>query len=139
MRATDRATDRDIECRARLVIGADGRYSTVRKAAGIDPGLLDSALELLWFKLPDTVAKTAAQACIDNGSVLLYFGLGGGEVQLGWFLKKGGYPELRKRSIVSFRDRLMRVDPGLASVFPDALPDFESCSLLHIEPGVSEH
>jgi len=50
--ARDRAAPEEVEIRSRLVVGADGRYSTVREAAGIDAGLLDSSLELVWFKLP---------------------------------------------------------------------------------------
>ncbi|SFL37504.1 2-polyprenyl-6-methoxyphenol hydroxylase [Halogranum rubrum] len=135
--ATDRVADEDLTIRSRLVVGADGRFSTVRKAAGIDPGLLDSDIELLWFKLPDTVAHSAAQSRLNEHGLLLYFGLGGGEVQLGWFVESGTYPDLRAEGIESFRKRLAAVDPSLSAAFPGALPDFEHCSLLHIAPGLS--
>ena len=128
----------ELAVRSRLVVGADGRFSTVRAAADIDPGLLDSSIELLWFKLPATVAHPAAGSTLNEHGLLLYFGVGGGEVQLGWFIEKGTYPELRREGIERFRDRLAAVDPNLVSVFPEALPGFEACSLLHIEPGLSE-
>ena len=138
VRALDHDTGEAFAVRSRLVVGADGRFSTVRAAAGIDPGLLDSSIELLWFKLPDTVAHSAAQSRLNEHGLLLYFGVGGGEVQLGWFIEKGTYPDLRAEGIEAFRRRLVAVDPSLESVFPEALPSFEDCSLLHIEPGLSE-
>ncbi|RJT06740.1 FAD-dependent monooxygenase [Halococcus sp. IIIV-5B] len=138
VRALDHETGEEFVVRSRLVVGADGRFSTVRTAAGIDPGLLDSSIELLWFKLPDTVAQNAAQSRLNEHGLLLYFGVGGGEVQLGWFVEKGTYPELRAEGIEAFRRRLVAVDPSLDAVFPEALPSFEACSLLHIEPGLSE-
>lgn len=138
VRALDHDTGEEFVVRSRLVVGADGRFSTVRAAADIDPGLLDSNIELLWFKLPDTVARGAAQSRLNEHGLLLYFGVGGGEVQLGWFIEKGTYPDLRAEGIEAFRRRLVAVDPSLDAVFPDALPSFEACSLLHIEPGLSE-
>ena len=137
VRALDHETGDELAVRSRLVVGADGRFSTVRAAADIDPGLLESDLELLWFKLPETVAHSAAQSRLNEHGLLLYFGVGGGEIQLGWFIEKGTYPELRERGIEAFRERLVAVDPSLAPAFPDSLPSFDACSLLHIEPGLS--
>ena len=136
--ARDRAADDAVAVRSRLVVGADGRYSTVRDAAGVDPGLRTSSVELLWFKLPASVARRPAQGRLDEEGVLLYFGLGGGEVQLGWFIERGSYPALRAAGIEAFRQRLLAVDPSLSAVFPDALPDFDRCSLLEIAPGISD-
>lgn len=44
--ATDREANADLELFARLVVGADGRFSAVRELAGIDPGLPESDIEL---------------------------------------------------------------------------------------------
>ncbi|MFC4551858.1 MULTISPECIES: FAD-dependent monooxygenase [Halorussus] len=138
LRARDREADEELIVRSRLVVGADGRYSTVRKAAGIDPGLLESRVELVWFKLPASVVSASAQARIEAAGQLLYFGLGDEEAQLGWFVEKGTYPDLRERGIEAFRRRVAAVDPSLASALSDHLTDFEDCSLLRIEPGLSD-
>jgi 2-polyprenyl-6-methoxyphenol hydroxylase-like FAD-dependent oxidoreductase len=136
--ARDHETGEDVTIRSRLVVGADGRFSTVRAAAGIDPGLFDSSLDLVWFKLPREAVDEAAQARVGSGGVLLYFGLGSREAQLGWFVPEGSYPDLRERGIERFRERLARVDPSLGPYLRDHLRSFEDCSLLHIAPGVSE-
>lgn len=136
--ATNRRTGEAVRIRSRVVVGADGRHSTVRAAAGIDPGLFESKLDLLWFKLPASAVGNAAQGRYGDEGLLLYFGLGGGEAQAGWFIPRGSYPELRDRGIETFRERVRAVDPGLAPALPSALRGFEDCTLLRIEPGLSE-
>lgn len=136
--ATNRRTGEAVRIRSRLVVGADGRYSTVRSAAGIDPGRLDSKLDLLWFKLPAAAVGEVAQARYDDAGLLLYFGLGGGIAQAGWFIPRGSYDDLREDGIEAFRERIASVDPGLGGVLPAALRGFEDCTLLRIEPGISE-
>jgi len=136
--AIDHDTGEELLVRGRLTVGADGRFSTVRQVAGIDPGLLESTIELVWFKLPAGTVEDAGQARIGEHGLLMSFGIGGGETQLGWFVEKGTYPDLRRAGIEAFRERLVRVDPGLAAAFPEGLTSFADCSLLHIEPGISE-
>ncbi|WP_435195299.1 FAD-dependent monooxygenase [Natronomonas sp. EA1] len=137
LRALDRVRGEIDEWRARLVVGADGRYSTVRERAGIDAGLLPSKLELVWFKLPAAAVGESAIFRVNRAGTLIYFGLGAEEAQAGWFIEKGGYPALRAGGIAAFRDRLAAVDPALEPYLADALPDFGACSLLHIEPGLT--
>lgn len=136
--ATNRRTGEAVRIRSRVVVGADGRYSTIRSAAGIDPGRLDSKLDLVWFKLPADAVETVAQARYDDAGLLLYFGLGEGVAQAGWFVPRGSYPDLRERGIEAFRDQIGRVDPGLGGVLQRSLRSFADCSLLRIEPGISE-
>lgn len=136
--ATSRRTGEAVRIRSRVVVGADGRYSTIRAAAGIDPGRLESRLDLLWFKLPASAVENAAQGHYGDAGLLLYFGLGGGEAQAGWFIPRGSYPDLRERGIEAFRERVGSVDPRIEAVLPDALQGFEDCTLLRIEPGLSE-
>src|SRR5438445_715338 len=40
------------EVRAPLVIGADGRFSTLRERAGLVPIKTSPAMDILWFELP---------------------------------------------------------------------------------------
>ncbi|MDL5360436.1 FAD-dependent oxidoreductase [Halalkalicoccus sp. NIPERK01] len=136
--ATNRRTGDAVRIRSRVVVGADGRYSTVRASAGIDPGRLASKLDLLWFKLPADAVGETAQGRYDDGGLLLYFGLGGEAAQAGWFIPRGSYADLRGRGIEAFRERISTVDPGLDGVLPDALGSFDDCTLLRIEPGMGE-
>lgn len=137
VRAHDRERGETDEWRARLVVGADGRYSTVRERAGIDAGLLPSRLELVWFKLPAAAVGESALLRVNRAGTLIYFGLGPEEAQAGWFIEKGSYPALRAAGIERFRERIAAVDPALEPFLAEALPDFGACSLLHIEPGLA--
>ncbi|MFC5972990.1 FAD-dependent monooxygenase [Halomarina salina] len=138
VQARDQETGENVEFRARLVVGADGRFSTVRTAAGIDAGLFDSHLDLVWFKLPREAADGTAQARVGSDGLILYFGLGSEEAQLGWFVPAGTYPDLRRRGIEAFREQLRSVDPSLGPYLEAGLSSFEDCSLLHIAPGISD-
>lgn len=135
---TDREASEEIDLRARLVVGADGRYSTVRNVAGIDPGLFDSSIELIWFKLPAEVVAAENQARLNAGGILGYFGVASDEAQLGHFVEKGEYARLRDAGIEAFYDRITDVDPSLDGVLQEHVTDFDDTTLLHIEPGVSD-
>lgn len=134
----DRGRDERETVRASVVVGADGRYSTVREAAGIDPGLFESQAEVVWFKLPADAVSAAALARVTDGGFLLYFGLGPEEAQAGLFVEKGEFRALREAGIEAFYDRVLAVDPSLDGALQAAVPDYSETSLLHIEPGLSE-
>lgn len=137
VKGTDREASEEFKLRSRLVVGADGRYSTVREAAGIDPGLMESNIELVWFKLPDHAVTSEDLARINNGGVLAYFGIGGGESQLGHFLKKDEYARLRSAGIEAFYDRVIGIDPSLDGVLQTHVTNYGDTTLLRIEPGVA--
>src|SRR5207248_633034 len=42
----------ELEIRADLVIGADGRHSTIREQAGFVPKEFGSPIDVIWFRLP---------------------------------------------------------------------------------------
>ncbi|WP_410764869.1 FAD-dependent monooxygenase [Haloferax sp. DFSO60] len=138
VRAHDRARNVDIEFRGSLVVGADGRFSSVRSNAEIDPGLSESSLELIWFKLPSEEVGAASQGRIEREGLLLYFGVGGGELQVGWFIEKGTYPEVREAGIDAFREQLADIDPRIKPALDAHLTSFDQCSLLNISPGIAD-
>lgn len=56
------------ELETSLVIGADGRFSTVRRLAGLDAEPLGATTHLLWFRLPRSPADPR------DADLDLYFG-----------------------------------------------------------------
>lgn len=135
---TDREAGEEFERRTRLVVGADGRYSTVRTAADIDPGLLESTIELIWFKLPADAVGRDLEARLNDGGVLGYFGIGGEEAQLGYFVEKDAYSELQSTGIGRFYERITEVDPSLDGSLQEHVTDYGDTTLLHIEPGITD-
>ncbi|WP_224269831.1 FAD-dependent monooxygenase [Haloprofundus salinisoli] len=136
--ARDREATVDLEVESRLVVGADGRYSTVRKAAGIDAGLLESKLEIVWFKLEDASIDVTTQLRVGESGILVYAPLSDSVAQCGWPIEKGSYSDLREQGIEAFRRDLVSVDPDLHGTVETQLGGFEDCSLLHVEPGLCD-
>ncbi|MFB6223552.1 MAG: FAD-dependent monooxygenase [Haloarcula sp.] len=134
----DREAGEEFERRSRLVVGADGRYSTVREAAGIDPGLMESNIELIWFKLPSHAATEDALARFNDGGALGYFGLSGDRSQLGYFVEKGGYTQLQSAGLDAFYDEITGIDPTLDGILQNHVTGFGETTLLHIEPGLAD-
>ncbi|EMA44786.1 FAD-dependent monooxygenase [Halococcus saccharolyticus] len=136
--AHDRQANEDVEFEARVVVGADGRYSTVRSRAGIDPGLFDSPIDLVWFKLPSGTVDASSQGRIDRDGVLVYFGLGGGDIQVGYLVEDGEWPSIRNAGFDAFRTRVAAIDPHLGSVIDTHLDGFRDTTLLDVAPGLAE-
>ncbi|HET7323049.1 MAG TPA: FAD-dependent monooxygenase, partial [Halococcus sp.] len=134
--ATDRKANEAVEVRARVVVGADGRFSTVRSLADIDPGLFETDFQVVWLKVPSTVPHETQVRINEHGQVL-YFGLGT-DLQLGWLIPEGTYPAIRQAGIESFRERIAAVDPRLRDGLASAVTSFNDCSLLNVAPGLSE-
>jgi 2-polyprenyl-6-methoxyphenol hydroxylase-like FAD-dependent oxidoreductase len=98
--------------RADLVVAADGRHSTVRKAAGLEVQDLGAPIDVLWFGLsrqpgdsPDTLAR------FDSGSILVMLNRGD-YWQCAFVIAKGSLEALRESGLDAFRARigaLMRV------------------------------
>lgn len=136
--AHDREADEDLRFEARTVVGADGRYSTVRERAGIDPGWFDSPIDLVWFKLPQGALDARNQGRIDRDGILVFFGLGGGEVQVGYVVRNGEWPGIREAGFGEFCRRIATIDPELAAAVDAHLDGFRDTTLLDVSPGVAD-
>lgn len=136
--ARDRQTDEEIAFEARCVVGADGRYSTVRRRAGVDPGRFDSPIDLVWFKLPGGAVDATTQGRLAGAGVLGYFGLGQGDLQIGYIVRAGEWPAVREAGFDAFRDRVGAIDPRLGPAIDDHLDGFRDTTLLDVAPGVAD-
>ncbi|WP_329430275.1 FAD-dependent oxidoreductase [Streptosporangium sp. NBC_01495] len=107
-----RTPDGPLEVRADLVVAADGRHSTARAAAGLEPAAGSPPMDVLWFRLPrhqgDEVpffqGGHGALISIDRGD---YW-------QLAYAIPTSAYPELRQAGLPAFHDRIARLAPGLS-------------------------
>jgi 2-polyprenyl-6-methoxyphenol hydroxylase-like FAD-dependent oxidoreductase len=107
--------DGPIDIHAALVIGADGRTSTVRSLARLPVDEIGAPIDVLWMRLsrraPD--AGVATLGNIRNGHVFVmldrvdYW-------QCAYVIPKGGYDELRRRGLDAFRAEIVGVVPLLA-------------------------
>lgn len=133
--AHDRKADADVRFDARVVVGADGRYSTVRSRAGIDPGLFESPIDLVWFKLPSGAIDARTEGRIDRNGILLYFGLGEGELQVGYPVLDCEWTTIREGGFSAFCNRITTIDSELAAAMHRHLDGFRDTTLLDVAPG----
>jgi len=106
--------DQLISINSSVVIGADGRFSTVRKLAEIPFETISHGYDLLWAKIPSPVGwePTIRQALVDDKQFAL-FTQAGGFVQIGWNIEEGSFPRLRKQSFAPFIDQVTAAFPEL--------------------------
>ncbi len=119
---------------ADLVVGADGRFSRLRRLTGLPAHSLGASSDILWFRLPRH-RRDPPTADAD-----LYFGPGhyvstlGHEQdwQVGYTVPKGGYPAAKRAGVAPIREFLTERVPWLADRV-DELTDFDQITLLSVE------
>jgi len=125
------APDGPLEVRADLVVGADGRDSTVRAAAALRVETLGAPMDVLWFRLPRKpggVDQTLVGR-VEAGRIFVMLDRGD-YWQCGFVIAKGTLDEIRARGLAAFREEVAR----LAQTRADAsvLRDWEDVKLLTV-------
>jgi 2-polyprenyl-6-methoxyphenol hydroxylase-like FAD-dependent oxidoreductase len=106
--------DGEIEIHADLVVGADGRHSTVRERAGFEVMDIGAPIDVLWMRL----AKRDGDPD-ESGGRINYGGLlvtldRGDYWQCAYVIPKGGFEAIRAAGLDAFRARLVRIAPFLS-------------------------
>src|SRR5437764_14531928 len=122
---------KDEELQADLVIGADGRHSTVRAAARLAAEEFGVPMDALWFRLSRRIA--------DPGQTMGLFGAGRIMVMLNrsdywqcaYVIAKGAADEVRRQGLPAFREGIVKVQPWLADRVAE-LADWEQIKLLTV-------
>ena len=102
------------EIRADLVVGADGRHSTVRRSAGFEFKVLGAPMDVLWFRLthkPTDTAETMGR--FNRGSILVMLDRGD-YWQCAYVISKGSAETLKAAGIERFRQKIVQLMPFLA-------------------------
>ena len=128
-----RATGEDgpFEVRAPLVVGADGRSSSVREHSGLQVVELGAPMDVLWFALPRTPADPAETAGrIDLGRIFIMVNRGE-HWQMGFVIPKGSVDQVRQRGLPAFHQSIAALAPFLSDRV-DQLNDWEQIKLLTV-------
>jgi 2-polyprenyl-6-methoxyphenol hydroxylase-like FAD-dependent oxidoreductase len=123
------------EMRAALTVGADGRFSQLRRLAGFEPIKTSPPMDVLWFRLP----KLPGEPEITGG---LFGGFGRGQIfimlertdywQAGLVFPKGQYQELRAKGVEAVRQSIIEIEPRFAR-HTESLTDWQQLTLLSVE------
>lgn len=121
------------EVRALLTVGADGRFSRLRRLSGLPKAVATSQpIDVLWFRLPRRPGDPeGAQGRLGGGAGLIL--LDRGDLwQAGYIMPKGGYQALRAAGL----EQLHRTVAGRAPFLADRVAQLDhwgDFSLLSVE------
>lgn len=123
--------DGELDVRADLTIGADGRGSIVRDKAGLEVEKFGAPMDVLWFRLsrkPSDGEQTLGR--IKAGKMMVM--LNRGEYwQCGYLIRKGEFENIKQRGIEQFHADIVSVVPFLGDRMRE-LPDWEPIKLLTV-------
>jgi 2-polyprenyl-6-methoxyphenol hydroxylase-like FAD-dependent oxidoreductase len=104
--AAGRGASSELEIRSDLVIGADGRGSVLRAAAGLEVRDLGAPMDVLWFKLAHAGDQHhLVLGRIEAGQALVMLDRGD-YWQCAMIIRKGSEDAIRSRGIEAFRARV---------------------------------
>jgi 2-polyprenyl-6-methoxyphenol hydroxylase-like FAD-dependent oxidoreductase len=113
-----------VTVKARLVVAADGRYSRLRKEAGIDLEIDQHDFDVIWFDLPRPPGNEATfRVYISPRRNFLLLPKHPDLFQCGMFGEPGALAHYRARGIESLREDLL-AGPSLIHAFARGLKDF---------------
>jgi 2-polyprenyl-6-methoxyphenol hydroxylase-like FAD-dependent oxidoreductase len=116
---------------ADLVVGCDGRHSTVREKAGLEPDDYGAPMDVLWFRITRRDSDGAdVFGHIEAGAMLVMLDRGD-YWQCAYVIPKGGIDRVRASGIEAFRNRVVALSPFLADRIGE-LKSFEDVKLLSV-------
>ncbi|MGD9856441.1 MAG: FAD-dependent oxidoreductase [Planctomycetaceae bacterium] len=120
------------EVRAPLVVACDGRFSRLRKAAGLEPIKTSPPMDVLWFRLSRRPGDLDVLNARIGGGHLVVILPRVDHFQLGYVIMKGSYHELRDSGLAALRTSLAELIPELADRV-DELHDWKQIAPLSVE------
>ena len=106
--------DGELTIRADLIVGADGRHSTVRDKAGLKSDDYGAPMDVLWFRLAQKATdESETFGHIEAGSMLVMLDRGD-YWQCAYVIPKGGIERVKAAGLDAFRSRVVELSPFLA-------------------------
>jgi 2-polyprenyl-6-methoxyphenol hydroxylase-like FAD-dependent oxidoreductase len=121
----------DLEVRADLVLGADGRHSVVRQKAGLEIDEIGAPIDVLWFRLsrsPGDPEETMARLGAGHFLVMLNRG---DYWQCGFVIAKGDAEKIQQRGLFAFRRDVVELAPFVEGRVEE-LNDWDRIKLLAV-------
>jgi len=130
LRATTR--DGEIAIRADVVVGTDGRHSTVRARAGLEVMDLGAPMDVLWMRLSRQQGDPPQPLVrMDAGRMMVVFNRGD-YWQSAFVVSKGGFEAVRALGLPRFRQTIAKLVPWLGDRVGE-LDDWDHVKLLTVK------
>ncbi len=122
----------DLEIRARLVIAADGRNSTLRETTGMAVKSSRAPMDALWFRLSRNEGEVLPTVRLGKG--FLVGCINRGEYwQIAYMIPKGEYPRIKERGTARFHADVAAVHACFADRLAAEIRDWDDVHLLDVK------
>ncbi|WP_051457693.1 FAD-dependent oxidoreductase [Microbispora sp. ATCC PTA-5024] len=125
------ASGAEHEIEAVLTVGADGRGSDVRRAAGLAPREFGAPMDVVWFRLPREPGDPDQPFLRASSGHLMVAINRETYWQLAYVIPKGGFDRLKERGVDDLRRTAVRLMPFLDGRVAE-LRDFEGVGFLRV-------
>jgi len=105
--------DGPLEVKADLVVGCDGRHSTVRARAGFEVEDIGAPIDVLWMRVSRREGEPGTGGRLNRGSFLVMLDRGD-YWQLAYVIPKGGAERVKAEGLPAFRAMIANAAPFLA-------------------------
>ncbi len=122
----------ELHVRADLVVGADGRSSVIREAAGLTVEDIGAPMDVLWLRLSRKDSDPPQTFGRVNAGVIFIMLNRGTYWQCGYVIEKGKLDQLRAEGLENFRNRINEVAPFVADR-TDELQSWDDIKLLTVK------
>ena len=122
--------DGPLDVRARLVVGCDGRHSTVRAKAGLEIEDIGAPIDVLWMRISRLPGDPGFGGRIDAGSFFAVLDRGD-YFQLAYVIPKGDAERVKAAGLPAFQQRVAKALPFLAARV-DELKSWDDVKLLTV-------
>ena len=126
-----KTADGTLAIRAALVVGCDGRHSTVRDKAGFVSDDYGAPMDVLWFRITRKASDDSETfGRIEAGKMMVMLDRGD-YWQCAYVIPKGGIDRIKAEGLDAFRERLVSMSPFLADRVGD-LKSWDDIKLLTV-------
>jgi 2-polyprenyl-6-methoxyphenol hydroxylase-like FAD-dependent oxidoreductase len=120
-----------LEVHAALTVGADGRHSVVRERGGLEVEDVGAPMDVLWMRLSrNPTDPEQPMGRFDRGKIFVMI-YRSDYWQCGFVIPKGGYDEIRRNGLESFRQEITEIAPFVGDRVGE-LRDWDDIKLLTV-------
>jgi 2-polyprenyl-6-methoxyphenol hydroxylase-like FAD-dependent oxidoreductase len=121
----------DFEVAAKLVVGADGRHSTIRAAAGFTVKDLDAPMDILWMRIRKHPGDATRQlGWVRTGHMVILLDRGD-YWQCAYLIAKGSFAQLKAKGLAALQDEIAETVPMLRDRVAE-LDDWSKIAMLDV-------
>ena len=106
--------NQEFDIQAKIVIGCDGRSSTLRRKLNFEVKDYKQIVDIIWFKIPyphDFLKRGTAFANIVPNGLMICPACYDDKLQIGWVIAKGSYKELKKKGEEAWISEIQKTCP----------------------------